>query len=76
MWTTGRKELGEQSLDLAVSSPLRHDIVDAAAVQAGAAASSYEAYKQSYRNTANDCLAQGMSFIPTVAEPSGGWGAT
>ena len=36
----------------------------------------YEAYKRSYRNTAVDCLAQGMSFIPMVAESSGGWGTS
>ena len=30
--------------------------------------------QRSYRDTAADCLAQGLSFIPMVAEPSGGWG--
>ena len=40
----------------------------------GSAAEAYEDFKRSYLDTANDCMAQGFSFIPKVAEPSGGWG--
>ena len=40
----------------------------------GSAAAAHEAFKQEHFNTAADCQAQGIAFIPTIAEPSGGWG--
>ena len=40
----------------------------------GAAATAYEQHKRSYLDTERDCAAQGISFIPIVAEASGGWG--
>ena len=61
-------------LDLAITSPFRRDVVQAASETAGAAAEAYEAFKRSHLDTAADCLAQGMAFIPMVAERTGGWG--
>ena len=40
----------------------------------GSAAAAYEAFKREHLNTAADCQAQGIAFIPMIAEPSGGWG--
>ena len=45
-----------------------------AALKAGAAACAYEAYKRSHLNTDLECAQQGVTFIPMVAECSGGWG--
>ena len=42
----------------------------------GAAAEAYEAYKRSFLDTAAVCRAQGIAFVPLVAESSGGWGAS
>ena len=69
-WEGGRPAC----FDLAVTSPMRRDIVGAASRKAGAAAEAYEGYKRSYLNTAADCVNQGLAFVPLVAEPSGGWG--
>ena len=69
-WTAGCPA----ALDIAVSSPHRQDIVLEASASGGAAAEAYENFKRSYKDTAATCLAQGISFIPMVAEPSGGWG--
>ena len=33
-----------------------------------------EHFKRSFLDTAADCQRQGISFIPIVGEPSGGWG--
>ena len=62
------------SFDFAVTSPGRQDVVLQASLQPGAAATTYEQSKSTYLNTALDCQRQGISFIPLVAEPSGGWG--
>ena len=40
------------------------------------AAAAYEAHKRAYLNTAEDCVAQVIAFIPMVGEPSGGWGTS
>ena len=61
-------------LDLAVTSPFRADVLEASSAQAGAAAIRYEEFKRTYLDTAAHCVAQGMSFRPMVAEPTGGWG--
>ena len=42
--------------------------------RSGAAAEAYEEYKRTYLNTAADCQQHGLSFVPLVAECSGGWG--
>ena len=64
------------ALGLAITSPQRLDVIREASTQVGAAAAAYEAFKRSHLNTAADCQAQGMAFIPMIAEPSGGWGAS
>ena len=45
-----------------------------AAERAGAAASAYEGHKRRHLNTSAECNQQGVTFIPMVAESSGGWG--
>jgi hypothetical protein len=39
-----------------------------------AAVADYERTKREHLQTATACRAQGLLFIPVVAEPSGGWG--
>ena len=41
-----------------------------------AAATQYEGFKRQYLDTANTCSSQGITFIPLVAEVTGGWGPT
>jgi hypothetical protein len=62
------------ALDFAVVSPLRQDIMIQAAERAGAAATAYETHKRNHLNTDVECTRQGVTFIPMVAESSGGWG--
>ena len=62
------------ALDIAVSSPHRQDIVLQASSTPGSAAEAYEAFKRSHLNTDQECAQQGVTFIPMVAECSGGWG--
>ena len=62
------------ALDFAITSPHRQDISAVASTRVGAAAEAYELYKRSYLGTDNDCRAQGIAFIPMIAETSGGWG--
>jgi hypothetical protein len=64
------------ALDIAITSPQRHDIGAEAARKSGAAAAAYEQCKRDYLDTAADCQRQGISFVPLVAEPSGGWGTS
>ena len=71
-----RWQLGTPAaLDLAIVSPQRQGALDSGASrQAGAAAAAYEEDKVAYQNTGAQCHAQGLQFIPLVAESSGGWG--
>jgi hypothetical protein len=62
------------ALDLAVTSPQRLDVLSHSSQHVGAAAAAYEAFKRNHLNTAAECASQGLSFIPMIAEPSGGWG--
>ena len=62
------------ALDFAIPSPHRVDAPPEALTTPGATATAYETYKRSFKNTAADCEAQGMAFIPMVGEPTGGWG--
>ena len=48
--------------------------MDQASRRSGAAAEAYEQYKRDFLGTAAECQRQGLSFIPMIAEPSGGWG--
>lgn len=62
------------ALDIAVTSPHRQDVLPSAMSRAGAAAEAYEAYKRNFLDTEAVCRAQGIAFVPLVAETSGGWG--
>ena len=62
------------AFDIAITSPHRIDIVQQASLRSGAAAEAYEHFKRSFLDTASDCQRQGISFVPIVGEPSGGWG--
>ena len=64
------------ALDFAITSPHRLDAPREATSTAGAAAAVYEAHRRAYLNTAEDCVAQGIAFIPMVGEPFGGWGTS
>ena len=65
---------GPAALDLAITSPHRQESWAQVPTRSGVAAEAYEAYKRSYLNTAQLCLHQGLSFVPLVAETTGGWG--
>ena len=69
-WTDG----APAALDLAVTSPHRQDVLSQASLRCGAAAEAYESYKRTYLGTVSDCNSQGLSFVPMVAETTGGWG--
>ena len=69
-WQNGRPA----ALDLAITSPHRQDMRQAAPLAPGAAAQAYESTKRSHLHTAVDCEQQGFAFVPVVGEPSGGWG--
>ena len=62
------------ALDLAISSPQRQAALAQDFREVGQAAAAYEDVKRSHLNTAQSCAAQGLTFVPLVAEPSGGWG--
>eukprot|EP00973_Karenia_brevis_P073705 10244946-Karenia_brevis.AAC.1 len=64
------------ALDFAITSPHRLSMIGRSSSRIGAAATEYERFKRGYMGTGTDCAAQGMSFIPMVGEPSGGWGAS
>ena len=64
------------AFDFAICLPVRRDIVVQASLKPGAAAEAYEQHKRSYLDTAAQCRRQGLSFVPMVGEPSGGWGAS
>jgi len=68
-WSSG----APAALDFAITSPQRQDVLEGASREAGAAATAYEATKRQYLDTAEDCRRQGVTFVPMVAEPSGGW---
>ena len=68
------KQGAPAAFDLAITSPHRIDMVQQASLKPGAAAEAYKHFKRSFLNTAADCQRQGISFIPIVGEPSGGWG--
>ena len=61
-------------MDIAITSPHRQDYLIEASRSTGYAATVYEQYKRDYLGTAQDCLHQGIAFLPVVAETSGGWG--
>ena len=62
------------ALDLAITSPQRQAALLLASGEAGAAAGLYETHKKVFLDTEDQCEQQGISFLPMVAESSGGWG--
>ena len=45
-------------------------------LQASSAAKWYDEFKRGYLDTEAQCLAQGVEFLPLVAESSSGWGVS
>ena len=68
---------GAAAFDLAVTSGLRQGSVAASATAGERAAADYEANKCAFLNTHALCQAEGLQFLPLVAEAiGGGWGPT
>ena len=62
------------AFDLAVTSGLRSGMVSVSARDGSRAATDYEARKRSHQQTAMQCTAAGLQFVPLVAEAcAGGW---
>ena len=66
-WAGGR----DAALDVTVTHPLQAAFRARAATEPGYAMA--QAYNNKMRVTADLCNAQGISFIPVVAESTGGW---
>ena len=65
---------GAAAFDLAVTSGLRIGAVAGSAQDGSRAAADYEARKRSHHNTEATCTAEGLQFVPLVAEAcAGGW---
>ena len=63
------------AFDFAVTSGLRATNLLASTLDARSATTAYEDYKREHNGTELDCQAQGIQFIPLVAEAVGGsWG--
>ena len=62
------------AFDLGSTSPQRQEIVAQAALEAGAAAVEYEGRKRQFFSREEECLQQGILFVPLVARSSDGWG--
>ena len=69
---------GAAALDLAVTSGLRAGAVLTASASSGSAAvEAYEARKRAPLDTERLCQAEGLQFLPLIAEAcGGGWGPT
>ena len=65
---------GAAAFDLAVTSGLRVGAVAGSAQDGSRSAADYEARKRSHHNTEATCTAEGLQFVPLVAEAcAGGW---
>ena len=63
------------ALDFAVTSGLRSDSVVASAQDAASPLRAYEDFKRTHLDTHRTCAAEGITFIPVIAEADGGgWG--
>ena len=66
---------GSAALDFAVTSGLRTNQLEQTAADGLSSLTSYEAIKDSFKDTAAHCASEGITFIPMVAEAhSGAWG--
>ena len=62
------------ALDLAITAPQRmHHLLALGTVGGGSAAAAYAATKAAHLGTARECAAQGVRFVPLVAETTGAW---
>lgn len=61
------------AFDSAVTAPQRKESLAQASQEAGAAAEAYARHKEFHLRTAEACAAQGVKFVPLVAECSGAW---
>jgi hypothetical protein len=66
-WTGGR----DSALDVTVTHPLRPTVVERAAAEPGYAAEA--AFKRKMADSAEDCLREGIVFLPLAVESLGGW---
>ena len=62
------------AIDLAIVSPQRLDLLAHSSQVVGWAASEYDIKKRLHLGTEQQCIDQGIDFLPVVAERSGGWG--
>ena len=62
------------ALDFAITAPQRQETLAQASHIPLAAAAAYARHKESHLQTAQSCQAQGVRFIPMVAENTGAWG--
>ena len=68
---------GSAALDFAVTSGLRLDMLEQTATDGLSCLTSYEAYKNYFMDTADQCANEGITFLPMIAEAhSGAWGPT
>ena len=68
---------GPAAFDLAVTSGLCSDMLTGSATDGSRACASYEDRKCTHQSTRLQCEAQGLQFLPLVAEAcAGGWGPT
>ncbi|CAK8995425.1 132 kDa protein [Durusdinium trenchii] len=68
---------GPAAFDFAVSSGLRSGVLPSTVGHGGHAALVYEERKRMHQRTEAQCRAQGLQFLPIVAEGcAGGWGPT
>ena len=75
IWVPRWIEGGPAAWDFAVTSGLQATMLHESARDAAHATALYEKFKQSDRDTADQCRRQGLSFIPLVVEAhGGGWG--
>ena len=63
------------ALDFAITAPQRQETLALAGQEAGAAAAAYARHKEDHQSTARTCEAQGVTFVPMVAETTGNWDA-
>ena len=62
--------------DFAVTCGLRNCLSSDASASADGVTCRYEDFKSTYKDTRDECQAQGITFIPMIVEAAGGgWGA-
>ena len=64
------------AFDFAVTSGMRSSCLQESAADGASAATAYEGKKCSHLDTKSACEAEGVSFLPMVADAAGGWAPT